>query len=83
MKPIDLNYINLSIAFTCYLMFLKLRANICKMLVFVPRLASAPGTNRMASLKTLMSCVSVHGQTLTEVRQAEDKVSFIQQGLGD
>ena len=53
------------------------------MLVFVPRLASAPGTNRMASLKTLMSCVSLHGQTLTEVRQAEDKVSSIQQDLVD
>jgi hypothetical protein len=42
---------------------------------FFGRLASAPGTNRMQSLKTLISCVSLHGQTLTEVRHAQDKVS--------
>jgi len=43
--------------------------------VVLGRLASAPGTNRMQSLKTLISCVSLHGQTLTEVRHAQDKVS--------
>jgi hypothetical protein len=44
---------------------------------FFGRLASAPGTNRMQSLKTLISCVSLHGQTLTEVRHAQDKVSTV------
>jgi hypothetical protein len=45
--------------------------------VVLGRLASAPGTNRMQSLKTLISCVSLHGQTLTEVRHAQDKVSIL------